>query len=255
MWKLGDFKFKEELGRGKMGRVFRALEKKSQKEVALKIVPKSCIDKTTFKALRREVEVQARLYHPNIVRLYGYFQDEYMLYLVLEYLDGGDLFNYIKRKGKLDEPQTKPIVRGVLRALEHLNNLGVMHRDIKPENILLTSELTPKIADFGHCALVPSDQNKRYSVCGTLQFICPEMAESKGYNSSCDLWALGQVMYECLVGKPTWKINSIEEIPKLNSVEVACASEDCKDLIHKLLKKTQRPQVSEVISHKWLSCS
>ena len=185
-WKLEDFDIGRRLGEGAMGTVYHANHKGSDKDLAIKIIPKSKIHKQELKSLRREIEIQSRLFHENIVQLFGYFQTETCLYIILEYMSGGDLFNYIQKHSPIPLKTAKSVVFSISKALLHLKKFKIMHRDLKPENILLDSLNNPKIGDFGSCALEPNKE-KRYSYAGTLSFMPPEMAEMKGYDCSCDL--------------------------------------------------------------------
>lgn len=249
IWIIEDFALGRILGRGANGSVYHATHKESKKEFAIKIISRTSISKQTLKYIRREIEFHSRLRHPNIIRLYGYFYNDKNLYILLEYMGGGDLHSYIKRKSPIDQILAKNILYSLTKALEYLSTLKIIHRDLKPENVLISNNLDIKIADFGLCALEPL-KDKRYSHVGTLQFMSPEMASYKGYDCSCDLWDLGLIMYEVLCGEPIAHITSINQIITLDEFQLpSCWTEHELDLFRKLTSKKNRISVFDVAKH------
>ena len=252
-WKLDDFSIGRILGKGSLGNVYYAQHLSSQKEFAIKIILKNSLQKSSIVHLRREIEIQSRLRHENILRLYGYFQDKSCLYILLEYMSGGDLYNYIKKQHPIPLPAAKSILLSISRGLEYLSKYKIIHRDIKPENILLTSTAQVKIADFGLCALEPM-KGRRYSIVGTLQFMAPEMAALKGYDCSSDLWALGLIFHEVLCGHPPFPVNCTNDILTLEEVEAPEEWEDnAKDIYKALVTKGERFTIQKVISHEFFT--
>ncbi|KHJ83883.1 hypothetical protein OESDEN_16410 [Oesophagostomum dentatum] len=130
--------------------------------------------------VKREIEIQYHLRHPNILRLKGYFHDPQRVYIILEYADGGELYTRLKKKGKLSEYEAARCVRQLADALKYCHDKGVIHRDIKPENILLDQKGNVKIADFGWS--VVSNHSRRLTVCGTLDYLPPEMISGKPHD-------------------------------------------------------------------------
>ncbi|KNC73148.1 AUR protein kinase, partial [Sphaeroforma arctica JP610] len=179
-WELSDFEIGRPLGKGKFGNVYLAREKSSKFIVALKVLFKSQLQKAEVEhQLRREIEIQSHLRHPNILRLYGYFYDKTKVYLILEYAPKGELYKELTRLKKFTEAKTAAYVCQLAKALMYCHAKHVIHRDIKPENLLLglTGEL--KIADFGWSVHAPS--NRRTTMCGTLDYLPPEMVEGKAH--------------------------------------------------------------------------
>jgi serine/threonine protein kinase len=211
-WTIQDFTLGKPLGKGKFGNVYlgrhnhttstsisistsNTTEKKHQQhqQVALKVLFKQpMIAAKCVQNLRREVEIQHRLYHPNIVKLYGYFHETKTVYLVLEYLSGGELYKEFKKapNGCLTEQITKVYIKQVVDAISHMHHRSVYHRDIKPENLLLSSPTTATasgsgsnngsehrlcVGDFGWAVHAPAPHHVRYTLCGTPEYMAPEL--------------------------------------------------------------------------------
>ena len=154
---LDDFEVGRPLGNGKFGRVYLARTKRDKYIVALKVLRKSQLEKNGVEhQLRREIEIQTHLVHKNILRMYGYFWVEYLIYLILEYAPVGVLYKRLTAKGRFSEQETARYVLEMARALGYCHQKHVIHRDIKPENLLLGLNGELKIADFGWSVHAPS---------------------------------------------------------------------------------------------------
>lgn len=191
------------------------------------------------------------------MRLYGYFYDEARVYLILEYAPRGELYKELMRCGRFDDRRSADYIRCVTDALKYLHKKKVIHRDIKPENLLLGLHGEVKIADFGWSVHAPS--SRRTTLCGTLDYLPPEMVKKKEYNAAVDLWALGVLAYEFLVGKPPFEHDE-EEQTKKNITERPLefpehVSENGRDFISKLLVKdpSKRMSLDEALQHVWLA--
>ena len=203
-WLIDDFEIGKPLGKGKFGNVFLAREKKSRYIVALKVLFKSQLQKGGVEhQLRREVEIQAHLRHPNILRLYGYFYDDRRVYLILEYAPRGELFKQLRAQRTFTELISAKYIRQIADALNYCHSKAVIHRDIKPENLLLDINGDIKIADFGWSVHAPT--SRRTTLCGTLDYLPPEMINSKPHDKSVDLWSLGVLCYEFICGYPPFE--------------------------------------------------
>ncbi|XP_040490310.1 LOW QUALITY PROTEIN: aurora kinase C-like [Ursus maritimus] len=204
---IDDFEIGRPLGKGKFGNVYLARLKESHFCVALKVLFKSQIEKEGLEhQLRREIEIQAHLQHPNILRLYNYFHDARRVYLILEYAPRGELYKKQQRATHWMN-NTATIMEELADALT-LPREKVIHRDIKPENLLLGFRGEVKIADFGWSVHTPS---LRKTMCGTLDYLPPEMIERKNYDEKVDLWCIGVLCYELLVGNPPFESPSHNE--------------------------------------------
>ncbi|XP_037042275.1 aurora kinase B [Bradysia coprophila] len=258
-WGKEDFELGASLGRGKFGRVYLAREKKSKFMVAMKIMFKSeLVGGRVEKQVLREIEIQSHLKHPNILRLYTWFHDERRIYLALEIASEGELYKHLKRApmGRFDDHRAAKYTYQVANALHycHLNN--VIHRDLKPENIMLTVGDDVKLADFGWA--IHAVSNKRRTMCGTLDYLPPEMVEGQSYDMSVDQWCLGILCYEFLVGSPPFEAadteKTYEKIKHLNVVYPKHVTTKARHLISKLLQKDNKSRITlvEVMQHPWI---
>ena len=206
-WKLSDFEIGRPLGKGKFGTVYLAREKRTKYIVALKMLRKSQLVRAGVEhQLRREIEIQSHLRHKNILRMYGYFYDEGKIYLILEYSYGGELYKILTAKGSFSETVSAHLICDLSKALAYCHSKHIIHRDIKPENLLMGYNNEIKIADFGWSIHAPT--SRRQTLCGTLDYLPPEMVEGKEHDETVDIWTLGILLYEFLVGSPPFETES-----------------------------------------------
>jgi len=258
-WKLEDFDIGRPLGKGKFGNVYLAREKASKYIVALKVLFKSQLQKAQVEhQLRREIEIQSHLRHSNILRLFGYFYDDSRVYLILEYAPKGELYKSLQSQenGRFTDTQSSMYIKQMADALEYCHSKKVIHRDIKPENLLLDVSGNIKIADFGWSVHAPN--SRRATMCGTLDYLPPEMIEGSMHDETVDLWSLGVLTYEFLVGKPPFEAETNNEtyrrITKVDLRFPSHLSTEAKDLISRLLRKdpSERLELKEVLKHEWI---
>ena len=204
-WHLTDFDIGRPLGKGKFGRVYMVRTKVEPKYIlALKCLYKSeIVQSRVEKQIRREIEIQQNLRHPNVLRLYGYFHDEKRIFLMLEFAGKGELYKQLTKYGCFSERRSSVYIDQMADALSYLHSKHVIHRDIKPENLLLGINGELKIGDFGWSVHAPS--NRRTTLCGTLDYLPPEMVEGREHNEKVDYWALGVLTYEFIVGSPPFE--------------------------------------------------
>nr|XP_048282958.1 aurora kinase C [Myodes glareolus] len=254
---IDDFEIGRPLGKGKFGNVYLARLKENHFIVALKVLFKSQIEKEGLEhQLRREVEIQAHLQHPNILRLYNYFHDARRVYLILEYAPRGELYKELQRNRVLDEQRTATIIEELADALTYCHKKKVIHRDIKPENLLLGLRGEVKIADFGWSVHTPSLRRK--TMCGTLDYLPPEMIEGRTYDEKVDLWCIGVLCYELLVGNPPFESSTHNEtykrILKVDLRFPQSVPVGAQDLISKLLRyhPSERLNLDQILKHRWV---
>ncbi|XP_006881715.1 PREDICTED: aurora kinase A [Elephantulus edwardii] len=259
-WTLEDFEIGRPLGKGKFGNVYLAREKQSKFILALKVLFKAQLEKAGVEhQLRREVEIQSHLRHPNILRLYGYFHDATRVYLILEYASLGTVYRELQKLSRFDEQKTATYITQLAGALCYCHSKNVIHRDIKPENLLLSSTGELKIADFGWSVHAPS--SRRTTLCGTLDYLPPEMIEGRMHDEKVDLWSLGVLCYEFLVGKPPFETNTYQETyNRISRVEFTypdSVTMGARDLISRLLRHnpSQRLTLREVLEHPWITAN
>uniref|UniRef100_A0A158P769 Aurora kinase n=1 Tax=Angiostrongylus cantonensis TaxID=6313 RepID=A0A158P769_ANGCA len=259
-WVIDDFDVGRPLGRGKFGSVFLARSKEEKVVIALKARDFQVLFKDQLKKhnvmhqVKREIEIQYHLKHPNILRLKGYFHDQQRVYIILEFAEGGELHGRMKKKGKLDEHEAAKYVRQLADGLSYCHAKRVIHRDIKPENILL--DRNRNIADFGWA--VVSSHSRRETICGTLDYLPPEMINGDTHDHTVDNWAIGILLYEMLVGRPPFEFRDRSEtfsaIMTCSFVIPSCVSEGPSELIRCLVVKepSMRLSLSGVLSHRWV---
>jgi serine/threonine protein kinase len=237
--------------------VYLAREKNSKYIVALKVLQKQQLLKANVEhQLRREIEIQSHLRHRNILRLFGYFYDEKRIFLILEFAPGGELYKQLMDQGQFSERQSADYTLQMARALSYCHSKHVIHRDIKPENLLLGSKGELKIADFGWSVHAPS--SRRNTLCGTLDYLPPEMIEGKEHDDTVDIWSLGILLFEFLTGSPPFEAEghnaTYRRIVKVDLRFPDSIPADARDLISKLLKKNPRDRMplDQVADHPWI---
>ncbi|XP_021569652.1 aurora kinase B isoform X3 [Carlito syrichta] len=194
--------------------------------------------------------------HPNILRLYNYFYDRRRIYLILEYAPRGELYKELQKSRTFDEQRTATIMEELADALMYCHGKKVIHRDIKPENLLLGLKGELKIADFGWSVHAPSLRRK--TMCGTLDYLPPEMIEGRTHNEKVDLWCIGVLCYELLVGNPPFESASHNEtyrrIVKIDLKFPPSVPTGAQDLISKLLRHnpSERLPLAQVSAHPWV---
>ncbi|KAH8307677.1 hypothetical protein KR044_008687, partial [Drosophila immigrans] len=259
MWALSNFDIGRQLGRGKFGNVYLAREKESQFVVALKVLFKRQIGETNVEhQVRREIEIQSHLRHPHILRLYAYFHDDARIYLILEYAPQGTLFSALQAQPlkRFDDRQSATYIKSLCSALLYLHERDIIHRDIKPENLLLGHKGVLKIADFGWSVHEPNSM--RMTLCGTVDYLPPEMVLNQPHTKNVDLWSLGVLCFELLVGQaPFFSKNYEETYKKILKVEYKLpehVSKAAAHLISKLLilNPQHRLPLDQVILHPWI---
>lgn len=255
---LSDFEIGKPLGKGKFGRVYLAREIKTKYIVALKVIFKEQIEKYRLQhQLRREMEIQTSLRHPNVLRLYGWFHDDERIFLILEYAHRGELYRELRKSGHLPERQAATYIASLTQALAYCHEKHVIHRDIKPENLLLDHEGRLKIADFGWSV---QSSSKRHTMCGTLDYLAPEMVENKGHDYAVDNWTLGVLCYEFLYGVPPFEAErQCDTFKRIMKVDLSFpstpnTSAEAKDLISRLLVKdsSKRLSLQKIMAHPWI---
>eukprot|EP00980_Cylindrotheca_fusiformis_P031078 scaffold25800_cov162-Cylindrotheca_fusiformis.AAC.4 len=258
-WSLNDFEIGKPLGRGKFGKVYLARERESKYIVAIKVLEKSQLLKAGVEhQLRREIEIQSHLRNRNILRMYGYFYDAKRIYLILEYSPGGELFKRLMQKGRFSEKTSARYISDLAAALDFCHDKHVIHRDIKPENLLLGAHSEIKIADFGWSVHAPT--SRRNTLCGTLDYLPPEMVEGRDHDEKVDIWSLGILLYEFLYGFPPFEAEGHSATyRRISRVDLRFPqkpniSEDAKDLIRNLLVKdpSRRMKLKDLPNHPWI---
>lgn len=201
LFNLEEFVFGKTVGTGTFGRVRLVKLRNHDKYFAMKIMRKADIVRLhQVDHIFSEKFLLSRLACPFIIRLYGTFQDQKHLFMLLEYAIGGELFTYLRRAGRFSLGTTKFYAAEIVCALEYMHNLNIVYRDLKPENLLLDARGHIKIADFGFAKVIPD--NKTWTLCGTPEYLAPEIILGRGHGRPVDWWALGILIYEMMAGFP-----------------------------------------------------
>eukprot|EP00002_Diphylleia_rotans_P030790 TRINITY_DN6367_c0_g1_i2.p1 TRINITY_DN6367_c0_g1~~TRINITY_DN6367_c0_g1_i2.p1 ORF type:complete len:372 (+),score=50.54 TRINITY_DN6367_c0_g1_i2:46-1161(+) len=198
--KLTDFELREVIGTGTFGRVQVCRCQKNANFYAMKIMKKlEVVRLKQVEHINTEKRILNQLRHPFIVTLYCSFQDDRSLYMLLEYINGGEIFSHLRRMGRFAPEAARFYSAQIVLILEYLHSLDIVYRDLKPENLLLDRQGYLKITDFGFAKVVI---DRTWTLCGTPEYLAPEIIQSKGHGKGVDWWALGVLIYEMLVGYP-----------------------------------------------------
>ncbi|CAD8170900.1 unnamed protein product [Paramecium octaurelia] len=196
--KLGEYDIMNTLGTGSFGRVRLAKQKSNNKYVALKMLKK--IEILRLKQVDHiisEFNILKQIKHPFLIEMSGYTQDERYLYFVLEYIQGGELFTYLRNAGTVQNEEAQFYSAQVVLMFEYLHTKNIVYRDLKPENLLVQSDGYLKLTDFGFAKVV---EDRTYTLCGTPEYLAPEILLNKGHSKPVDWWCLGIFIYEMLAG-------------------------------------------------------
>ena len=228
------------LGTGSFGRVLLVRLKRNNKLYAMKILNKSFLKKRHQEEhTKTERDLMVKINSPFVINIKFAFQDNSKLYIVTEFMQGGDMFFHLHEIGKFKEDRAKFYFIELTLALEFLHKNNMVYRDLKPENILMDSEGHIKIADFGLSKILENMDDKAYTLCGTPQYLAPEILKKKGYDKNIDWWSLGCFLYEMLTGNLPFFIQKGAPL----SIEMYCTplkfprgvNKLARDLIKKLL--------------------
>ncbi|KAF1477317.1 Ribosomal protein S6 kinase alpha-2, partial [Pygoscelis antarcticus] len=197
------FELLKVLGQGSYGKVFLVRKIKGSDAgqlYAMKVLKKATLKVRDRVRSKMERDILAEVNHPFIVKLHYAFQTEGKLYLILDFLRGGDLFTRLSKEVMFTEEDVKFYLAELALALDHLHGLGIIYRDLKPENILLDEEGHIKITDFGLSKEAIDHDKRAYSFCGTIEYMAPEVVNRRGHTQSADWWSFGVLMFEMLTG-------------------------------------------------------
>ncbi|XP_031210917.1 ribosomal protein S6 kinase alpha-2 isoform X1 [Mastomys coucha] len=197
------FELLKVLGQGSYGKVFlvrKVTGSDAGQLYAMKVLKKATLKVRDRVRSKMERDILAEVNHPFIVKLHYAFQTEGKLYLILDFLRGGDLFTRLSKEVMFTEEDVKFYLAELALALDHLHSLGIIYRDLKPENILLDEEGHIKITDFGLSKEAIDHDKRAYSFCGTIEYMAPEVVNRRGHTQSADWWSFGVLMFEMLTG-------------------------------------------------------
>ena len=257
-YKIGNYLIKKTLGQGTFGKVKLGIYLPTQEKVAIKILEKDrIIEKDDEIRVKREFDMLALFNHPNVILVAEIFESSDSYYSVMEYCEGGELFNYIVKNRRLSEEESAFFYYQLINGLEYIHSLGIVHRDLKPENLLLTNEHLLKIIDFGLSNYFKEGQKDLLvTPCGSPCYASPEMVGGKKYNGfKIDIWSSGIILYAMLCGYLPFedKDNDIlfEKILECKLVFPKYVKKLSRDLMERILvtDPDQRISISEIKQH------
>ena len=261
--KITDFKIIKELGAGSFGHVYLVTHKETKVQYAIKAIDKrnkSNIEEKPY--FRREVEVMYKIHHPNVVKLYGHFEDNNYCYFIMEYISKGNVYSLISqdKKKRINAQIVASLMKDVISAVYFLHNMHppIIHRDIKPENVLLAEGMVAKLTDFGWSNYMQEDEQRK-TVCGTPIYLAPEIIKEQGHDEHVDVWCIGVLLFELITGNVPFQGNDIETLQN-NILKIKISwprdiNTDVKNLIMKILKldpKSRLP-LSEMLQHPFFT--
>lgn len=268
--KIGPWKLGKTLGRGATGRVLLATHQSTGQKAAVKVVSKSELNddeinkKSADEAglpygIEREIIIMKLLTHPNVLRLYDVWETSKALYLVLEYVEGGELFDLLVERGPLQEIEAIKYFRQIILGTAYCHALGICHRDLKPENLLLDAGLNVKLADFGMAALESNGKLLETS-CGSPHYAAPEIVSGLKYHGAAsDIWSCGVILFALLTGRLPFDDENIRNLllkVQAGSFEMPSElSSEAVDLIDKMLTvdPMKRIPTDRILSHPLLT--
>lgn len=262
------YDIKDTLGKGAFAIVKKALHRETGLMYAVKMIDKHKVSDSS--AVQREIKILKQLQHKYVVSMHEFIEDNDYYYLVMDYVSGGDLMDFVVNYGSIDEEASREIIRQVVCCVKYFHNLGISHRDLKPDNILIASDspVTVKISDFG-LAKISTQNSCLKTFCGTLSYLAPEVLNHKArgtdsptYSNLVDMWSIGCVAFVILTGYMPFDGNTQEKLQRniregrynryiLDKFEV---SEECKAFIDALLQidPSKRPNPTDALRMKWL---
>ena len=198
LMKLSDYEIGETLGTGSFGRVRISKNRKTNEYVAMKIMKKVEILKSKqADHIANEIKILSMIDHPFVIKFDGFTQDDKYLYLALELINGGELFTYLRGVGRFPVDQARVYIAQIVSIFEYLHSKHIIYRDLKPENILIHKSGYLKLTDFGFARIV---EGRTYTLCGTPEYLAPEIILNKGHGKPVDWWTCGILLYEMIAG-------------------------------------------------------
>ncbi|EER31616.1 cell cycle serine/threonine-protein kinase CDC5/MSD2 [Candida tropicalis MYA-3404] len=249
------------LGEGGFARCFQMKDAAGQIYAAKTVAKASIKNEKTKTKLLSEIKIHKSLKHPNIVNFVDCFEDDVNVYILLEICPNQSLMELLKTRKRVSEPEVRFFMVQIIGAIKYLHSRRVIHRDLKLGNIFFDPDMNLKIGDFGLASVLPSNDSRKYTICGTPNYIAPEVLGGKqtGHSFEVDIWAIGIMMYALLIGKPPFQAKDVnviyERIKKTEYYfpEDKPISDSAKFLIKDLLSLNplSRPTIDEILDYDW----
>ncbi|XP_015061451.1 CBL-interacting serine/threonine-protein kinase 24 [Solanum pennellii] len=247
--KLGKYEVGRTIGEGTFAKVKFARNTETGENVAIKVLAKSTILKHRMvEQIKREISIMKIVRHPCIVRLHEVLASQTKIYIVQEFVTGGELFDKIVHLGRLSEDETRTYFQQLIDAIAHCHSKGVYHRDLKPENLLLDFQGNLKISDFGLSALPQQGVELLYTTCGTPNYVAPEVLGNRGYDgAAADVWSCGIILYVLMAGYLPFDETDLPTLyTKIKAAEFSCPfwfSAGATSLIQKIIDPNPQTRI------------
>ncbi|GAB4825363.1 CBL-interacting serine/threonine-protein kinase 3 [Ancistrocladus abbreviatus] len=258
---VGKYELGRTIGEGTFAKVKFARNSKTEEPVAIKILDKEKVLKHKMaEQIKREVATMKRIKHPNVVRLYEVMASKTKIFIVMEFVTGGELFDKIVQDGRMREDEARKYFQQLINAVDYCHSRGVYHRDLKPENLLLDAGGNLKVSDFGLSALSQQvrDDGLLHTSCGTPNYVAPEVLNDRGYDgATADLWSCGVILFVLLAGYlPFDDSNLMNLYRKISAAEFTCPpwlSFSARKLITRILDPNPMTRITipEILEDEW----
>ncbi|KAB1222688.1 CBL-interacting serine/threonine-protein kinase 23 [Morella rubra] len=259
--RVGRYELGRTLGEGNFAKVKFARNLETGENVAIKILDKEKVLKhRMIGQIKREISTMKLIRHPNVIRMYEVMASKTKIYIVLEFVTGGELFDKIASKGRLKEDEARKYFQQLINAVDYCHSRGVFHRDLKPENLLLDATGVLKVSDFGLSALPQQvrEDGLLHTTCGTPNYVAPEVINNKGYDGAkADLWSCGVILFVLMAGYLPFEESNLmalyKKIFKADFTFPPWFSSNAKKLIKRILdpNPSTRITIAEVIENEW----
>jgi len=250
------------LGKGGFARCYELTEMNTKEIFAGKIVSKQLLTKPHQKEkMTQEIAIHRAVHHQHIVEFYSFFEDDQNVYIILELCRRRSLMEMHKRRKAITEPETRYFMRQIVLACQYLHENKIIHRDLKLGNLFLNDDMELKIGDFGLATKVDFEGERKKTLCGTPNYIAPEVLNKKGHSYEVDVWSLGCILYTLLIGKPPFETSCLKDTyAKIKKNEFTIppnkVSNQAKNLIQNLLQPdpNSRPTMSQILDDEFFHC-
>jgi len=250
------------LGKGGFARCYELTEMNSKEIFAGKIVSKQLLTKPHQKEkMTQEIAIHRAVHHQHIVEFYSFFEDDQNVYIILELCRRRSLMEMHKRRKAITEPETRYFMRQIVLACQYLHDNKIIHRDLKLGNLFLNDDMELKIGDFGLATKVDFEGERKKTLCGTPNYIAPEVLNKKGHSYEVDVWSLGCILYTLLIGKPPFETSCLKDTyAKIKKNEFTIPpnkiSNQAKNLIQNLLQPdpNSRPTMGQILDDEFFHC-
>uniref|UniRef100_A0A674NLG9 BR serine/threonine kinase 2 n=1 Tax=Takifugu rubripes TaxID=31033 RepID=A0A674NLG9_TAKRU len=254
---VGPYRLEKTLGKGQTGLVKLGIHCVTCQKVAIKIVNREKLSESVLMKVEREIAILKLIEHPHVLKLHEVYENKKYLYLVLEHVSGGELFDYLVKKGRLTPKEARKFFRQIISALDFCHSHSICHRDLKPENLLLDEKNNIRIADFGMASLQVGDSLLETS-CGSPHYACPEVIRGEKYDGrKADAWSCGVILFALLVGALPFDDDNLRNL--LEKVKLGVfhmphfIPPDCQNLLRGMIEvdPTKRLTLEQIQKHTW----